>query len=81
MSLTFDHPIQSFDQMAGPSHRNKSSGNSMQKQLASTDAAQRKREKSKYNYSISASDIDQQTLVQFLRHEFGEDFHVKVSIK
>ena len=53
----------------------------MQKQLGSTDAALRKREKSKYNYSISASDIDQQTLVQFLRHEFGEDFHVKVSIK
>jgi hypothetical protein len=65
--------------MAPMSHKPHSSGNSTQKQLGSTDTAQRKREQSKYNYSISASDIDQQTLVEALQREFGKDFRVKVS--
>jgi hypothetical protein len=65
--------------MAPMSHKTHSSGNSMQTQLGSMDTAQRKREKSKYNYSISASDIDQQTLVEVLQREFGKDFRVKVS--
>jgi hypothetical protein len=65
--------------MAPMSHKTHSSGNSTQAQLGSTGTAQRKREKSKYNYSISASDIDQQTLVEFLQREFGKNFRVKVS--
>jgi hypothetical protein len=65
--------------MAPMSHKPHSSGSCTQKQLGSMDTAQRKREKSKYNYSISASDIDQQTLVEVLQREFGKDFRVKVS--
>ncbi|KAE8444210.1 hypothetical protein EG329_000807 [Mollisiaceae sp. DMI_Dod_QoI] len=51
---------------------------STEKQLGSTDATERKRQKVKYNYSISASDIDQQTLVAVLKRKFGKEFRLKL---
>jgi hypothetical protein len=63
------------------SHRIQSVGSSTPKQLCTINAAQRKKQKPKYNYSISASDIDQQTLIHFLSREFGKDFRVKVSFE
>jgi len=63
------------------SHKIQSVGSSTPtpKQLCPNNAAPRK--KQKYNYSISASDIDQRTLIDFLSCEFGKDFRVKVSFE
>jgi len=67
--------------MAPSSHRNQSIGNSTPKQFCQTDTVQRKKERSEYNYSISASDIDKKTLIQFLNNEFKGNFRVKVSFE
>jgi len=45
------------------------------------NTTQREKQKPNYNYSISASDIDQQTLIDFLSRKFGKDFRVKVSFE
>jgi hypothetical protein len=63
------------------SHRIQSVGISTPKQLRPINTAPRKKQESKYNYSISASDIDQETLSHFLSREFGKNFRVKVSFE
>jgi hypothetical protein len=63
------------------SHRIQSVGTSTPKQLCPINAAPREKQISKYSYSISASDIDQETLNHFLSREFGKDFRVKVSFE